>query len=112
MGNEVRRNQRDVHEGKPKKEKKIPEREGGAVFHEYYLGKYDDPQFKDSSEDTKEETDNAKKPALSAKLSEAYHNDKSSSNPSGNRNIDLNSNNVVHSANQDYNESANVPSEL
>jgi len=39
---EVRQNQREINEGKPKKEKKIPDREGGTVYHEYYLGKYDD----------------------------------------------------------------------
>lgn len=42
---EVRENQRNEYYGQPKKPKKVPDREGGAVNHEYYLGKYDGSQF-------------------------------------------------------------------
>jgi len=108
---EVRENQRLEQQGKPVKEKKIPAREGGTVFHEYYLGKYDDgtqlpPQSKyDLPENT------TKKLPLSAKLSEAYNNIKTVPNSNGGRNLGPNSNNVVLTTNRFQPEPVNVPSE-
>jgi len=109
---EVRSNQKLVYQGHPKKEKKIPEREGGAVFHEYNLRKYDGTLFP-PPENNEEENDTSKKLPLSAKLSEAYNNNnRSSPNSNFGRNHISNSNNVQRAPSRVDYEPANVPSEL
>jgi len=110
---EVRNIQRRIFQGEPKPEKKIPDREGGQVFHEYYLGKYDDgSQPSTPKESTEEENNTSKKLPLSAKLSEAYNNNRNSPNSNSARNPGSNINNVTQVPSRVQNDPVNVPNEL